>query len=140
MQTSEDESDGGVKQEGAVGADEAALTVNNGKRGVEDPKVRSARGRIWLFYNTLAVSARQFEKPNFPFFFFCHSYVHLFFFAAPCLQTVESQFLYRRDVKSQPRPTCHLLVFIFTVVNSGDWPVDCQAGFQKHFQNTESDL
>lgn len=69
MQTSKDESDGGVKQEGAVGADEAALTVNNGKRGVEDPKVRSARGRIRLFYNTLAVLARQFEKPNFPIFF-----------------------------------------------------------------------
>lgn len=138
MQTSKDESDGGVKQEGAVGADEAALTVNNGKRGVEDPKVRSARGRIWLFYNTLAVLARQFEKPNFPIFFAIPTFT-LFFVGAPCLQTVESQFLYRRKVKSQPRPTCHLLVFIFTVVNLGDWPVDCQAGFQKHFQNTESD-
>lgn len=32
MQTTKDELGGGVKQEGAVGADEATLTVNNGKR------------------------------------------------------------------------------------------------------------
>lgn len=38
MQTSKDELGGGVKQEGAVGADEAALAVNNGKRVWKIPK------------------------------------------------------------------------------------------------------